>query len=628
MSGIVGVYNRDGRPVDKDLLFSMTNALAHRGPDGAGHWINGSVGMGHRMFCTTLEAEYETQPWVDEHGHYCLTFDGRVDNRKELAAMLMKERVQLRNDTDAELILAAYIQWGRSCAVKIIGDFAFVIWDGQRDELYCVRDYLGIRPLYYYCDDRRFIWGSELHQFFIDQTVPKVANEGRVGEYLAALPRYTDETLFSGIFRVPSRHYLIVNSSGVRKIRYWDFDPDYTVDHKNDSDYAECFLELYKEAVRCRLRCNSKVGSDLSGGLDSSSIVSIVQSLRQEGVVSLDGFETFSDIYPGLECDESRYINDVVKKWGVKATKNFYGIPSSETLEDEARRSSDIPDVPNGFLRLSTKSWANSCGVKVMLTGDGGDDLVSGSDYYYGDLLQRWRLFEFLRLIRNDWNTGYITNPMKMIYAYGIKPLIPQRVRTSLKPLYCKTGYGEYINRTFANNIDLDERMRLKPTLPGTSILRSNMYSIFSDGYNGKVYEMRDRLMSLMGVESRHPCLDRRLVTYCLALPFSQYRRGTTDRYILKEAMKGVLPESVRTRKDKADFTHLLMESLQAHGGERLFKSLALAANGWVDEKKLCGMYREAEHLFEHKLPNYGMRLWQLWMVYVTDMWWRASFTK
>ena len=623
----MGIYNLDGRPVDEDLLVCMNNALAHRGPHGTGHWTSGPVGMGHQMFCTTPEAELEKQPLTDENRRYCLTLDGRVDNRKELKTELSSKGVRLRNESDAELVLAAYIQWGQSCAAKIIGDFAFVIWDGKKKELYCTRDHLGIRPLYYFCDGTRFLWGSELHQFFIDKTVPRKPNEGRIGEFLTAWPRFTDETLFDGIFRVPSRHYLIVNEKGVRKCRYWDFDPDHEIRYNDDNEYAEHFLTLYKEAVRCRLRCNCPAGSDLSGGLDSSSIVSIVQMLRNDGVVNLDRFETFSDIFPGMDCDESQYIDDVVTKWGVKSNKHFFEVPSPQKYAEEARRSLDIPDVPNGFLRLTTKPWANTAGIKVMLTGDGGDDLISGSNYYYADLLQRWHPSEFLQLLWDDWTTGYIANPMTMVFRYGIKPLVPQRIRMSIKALICKPSYPDYIEGTFARKIDLHERMQRKPSLPTSNILRCNMYSIFSDGYNSKIYEIRDRIMHWLGVEQRHPSLDRRLLEFCLALPYHQYRRGTTDRYILKKAMVGILPESVRNRPDKADFTHLNYEVLKAHGGEQLFRSLALSANGWVDDNKLRCLYREAVHLSENKLPNYGMKLWQLWMVYATEMWWRASFS-
>jgi len=186
VSGIAGIFNLDGRPVDPALLTRMTDVIAHRGPDGAGQWIDGSVGLGHRMLHTTPESLYEKQPLIDETGNLCLVLDGRVDNREELRTALEAKGAKLRTDTDAEMVLHAYECWGEESPKKIIGDFAFAIWDKRDRLLFCARDPLGMKPFHYYTDGRTFLCGSELRQLFEDVTVQREPNEGMVGEYLVS----------------------------------------------------------------------------------------------------------------------------------------------------------------------------------------------------------------------------------------------------------------------------------------------------------------------------------------------------------------------------------------------------------------------------------------------------------
>jgi asparagine synthase (glutamine-hydrolysing) len=263
MSGIAGIYNIDGAPVDRVLLKRMTDAIAHRGPDGIHLWVDGSVGMGHCMLQTTPESIYERQPLTDESGVLCLTMDGRVDNREELISALESRGGRLRNDTDAEIVLKAYECWGTECPARIIGDFSFVIWDRGQRQLFCARDILGVKPFYYYTDGRKFLWASELHQLFRDSTVPREPNEGMVAEYLAASLTDREETLYKGILRLPPAP---ASSSGGRTgsggtgtsihikkfaIKRWKSTPSIS--------------RLYSRRCGRLLRSHKPVGAELSG---------------------------------------------------------------------------------------------------------------------------------------------------------------------------------------------------------------------------------------------------------------------------------------------------------------------------------------------------------------------------
>jgi asparagine synthase (glutamine-hydrolysing) len=392
VSGIAGIYNLDGQPVDRALLGRMTDVIAHRGPDGAGHWICDSVGLGHRMLHTTSESLYEEQPVVHESGQLVLTADARIDNRKELIGTLAINGKPKEQITDAELILKAYGKWGGACPEKLLGDFAFAIWDGREHCLFCARDPLGIKPFYYHGDGRRFLFGSELCQLFADSFVGREPNEGMIGECLACAITDQEETLYRGVLRLPPAHFLFVRPGQLRKERYWDIDPSFSIRHQSNLEYAEHFLEIFTEAMRCRLRSHKPVGAFVSGGLDSSSIVSITQSLYHNGALADPGLETFSLIFPALDCDESNYIRDVVRMWGIKCNTVCAEELDASYYAADVSRYQDFPNYPNGSMCDRLRILAREKGFRVLLTGYGGDEWLTGSLYHYADLLRQLRI--------------------------------------------------------------------------------------------------------------------------------------------------------------------------------------------------------------------------------------------
>ena len=347
VSGIAGILHLDGSPINARILQRMTDAIARRGPDGAGTWLNGSVGLGHRMLCTTPEALRERQPLRDESGQVCLVLDGRVDNREDLGKALEAKGITLRDRTDAELVLKAYLQWGEDAPVRILGDFAFAIWDGRHRALFCGRDIFGIRPFNYYRGGNFVLIASELHQLFYDPRVKRIANEGMVAEYLSVQITHCEETLWEGILRLPAAHLMWVRSSGIEKRRYWDFDLSKEIRYKTDEAYASHFLELFREAVRCRLRSYGPIGSYLSGGLDSSSVSVIANELlRKQG--RTEALDAFSLVFPGMSCDESEYIQETVRHAGLRSHLFPPVPPSMDYYQEQASRYQDFPGWPNG----------------------------------------------------------------------------------------------------------------------------------------------------------------------------------------------------------------------------------------------------------------------------------------
>ena len=221
MSGIVGIHYLDGRPVNHENLTKMVDILAHRGPDGADIWVDGSVGLGHRMLWTTPESLIEKLPLVNHTGDIVTTSDSRIDNREELIAALQLSNHSFEKITDSDLILGAYEKWGEECPQHLLGDFAFAIWDNRQQKLFCARDTMGIKPIYFYFANNNFVFGSEIKAIFCLQEVPREVNEVRIGDYLIKNFEDTTITSYKNILRLPPAHSVKISTAGIEIQNYW-----------------------------------------------------------------------------------------------------------------------------------------------------------------------------------------------------------------------------------------------------------------------------------------------------------------------------------------------------------------------------------------------------------------------
>ena len=629
MSGICGIFNLDGKPADADLLARMSTALAHRGRDREGHWLEGAAGLAHRMLWTTPEAVRETQPLCAASGALFLVLDGRVDNRQELRSRLEAQGQQLRDDTDAELILHAYQCWEEAAPERIIGDFAFAIWDRRSRSLFCARDPVGVKPFYYFADGRSFRFASELQALFVDPLIPREPNEGVVGAYLVNAPPSQEETLWQGICSLPPAHCMRVDAGGVRKSRYWNMDLSQEIRFPCEADYNARFKELFLEAVKCRLRGFGRVGAHLSGGLDSSSVVAMAASLIQERQIPDSGFETFSLDFPGRDCDESAFSQAVATQWKLA----LHAIPPAPQASmprlEQSRRYCDIPDYPNGAMAASLRTFAQGKGFRVLLTGCGGDEWLSGSIYRFADQLRGLRVRELLAGLRSEAERIGIYAALGRLSTFGVRPLMPSPARAVFRALRSWVGADwrapSWLKASFVRRIDLPARLRQDLGMHAcTSFARRKRWRTLVDGRLSHTLEMEDRASAWHGLDERHPFLDRRLIEFVVALPEKEFWRNGRGKHILRESMAGLLPEAVRQRESKVFFNHLVVEDLLAHSEVLLGPSLLLAERGWVESENLRHHFLQArERWLEGKSLNY--RSWDLWMALALELWLRGT---
>ena len=626
MSGIAALLAGAGGAADARTLRSMLAALALRGRDAEGMWVSGPVALGHRAFWTTPEARTEDQPWRDAAAGLCVTLDGRIDNRDELRAELAARGFLPRADHDAELVLRAYECWGEEFPRELAGDFAVAVWDDNRRRLVCARDPLGVKPLYYSAVGTFLRVASEPQAILADPTVSRAVNEGMVAEMLAGYLVSREETLWAGLRRVPPAHALTADARGVRLVRYWPPDSIPAIGHGSDAEYAQHFRALLKTAVRGRLRAEGPVASHLSGGVDSSSVVTLAQGLLQSGSPSVP-LETFTQTFPALPRDERAFAEEVAGGSGVKWHAVLPEAPGPEYYEAQARRYLDFPDYPNGAAgNFAINRLAASGGCRVMLTGVWGNAFLEGSTAHLADSLRRGRLVEAVRRARSDLPLLHETGLVSALFDGGVLPLVPAWIRRSLSPVVRRGIVPAFVPAAFARRAGLRDRLRAREWTPrSATFAQRGVYASALSAWNIHAGEITERGAMLEGIEERHPFADRRLVEFCLALPEAQRWRAATLKVVLRESMRGLLPESVRVKCWQPDLSFLHMEALEAAGGLRVFERLRIADEGWVDSELAGGMYRRALSLSAARDPSYAELVGPLWTMHGLDLWLRAA---
>jgi asparagine synthase (glutamine-hydrolysing) len=617
MSGIAAIYHRDGRPVEGAVLARMLAAAPYRGRDGFGRYARGAVALGHAMLHSTPESLHESQPLSDESGRFTLTFDGRIDNRAELIAALEADSGRLRSDTDAEIVLRAYQSWGDDFPRRIIGDFALIIWDDIACRLYCARDPFGVKTFYYHLTPRLLICASELHQLFADPRVPREPNEGLIGELAVKYPATLEETLFRGILRLPPRYAMTVSADGVRQWRYYEPDPSAEIRYRSDDEYGDHFLSIFTEAIRCRLRTDGRILADLSGGIDSSSIVCTIAAMIARGETK-PLLEVVS-IPKTADMDDSLYVEAVERKTGLAAIKLAPSDPDLETLVAQSRHYEDLPDYPNQGMADYDSLLESRGDFRVHLSGVGGDEWLTGSDSTYADDLRGLHLINILKRLRD--------RPVRSLLTDGISPMLPGRVRRVARKFIRPDLPHACLTADFARRIHLSDRMRLEQAGPRfPSYTQQDIYRMFTAGLRVYPCEMMERWGCARALEGRYPFLDRRIFEFALAIPEEQRARGLLTRFVVRSAMRGILPEEVRRRTDKSTYGCAFVTSMEKIGGVGIFDDMTTVKLGWFDGAWLRHQYEEMLRLYNARDYAYQYCVFYVWKAFALEMWFKAVF--
>jgi len=553
MCGLVGVVGLNGAPVDPQVVESMARVLRHRGPDDQGSFVERSIGLGFRRLSILDLSPAGHQPMASPDGNLVMVFNGEIYNYVELRAELESLGHHFQSSGDSEVLLHAYMEWGRDCLERLNGMWAFLIYDRRRQVLFGSRDRFGKKPLYYHRTKDHVYFGSEIKALRASGCYSGGPNWTAASAFLMREGFDSSQTFFAGILPVPEGTAFELDADGAwKQWRYWCL-PD--ADSAVEPDPAGAFRDTFDDAVRLRLRSDVPVGILLSGGLDSTSVAFAIARLREAagGTGPLLAFT-----YQAKEFDESAYIDETVRRTGLELVP-FHPDPKRllETFEQVLWHQDEPVHSINTVITFELSRLASRRGVKVLLNGGGPDEYLAGYPNFLHDhwhaLVMEGRLIDAWREVStyHGAHGGSAPSAFTGLLAGGVKArvrglplagtLIRQRQRSALRrhawftpELTSQLPADLWMGANGSLHAALKRAMELAP-LP--------LY-----------LRIEDRNSMAHSIEARMPFLDYRLVSLAFRLPAHWKLRGPWTKFILRESMRGRIPEMARTRLDKMGF--------------------------------------------------------------------------
>jgi asparagine synthase (glutamine-hydrolysing) len=590
MCGIVAMYSARGS-IPADALERATHRLAHRGPDGQRTWLadDRRVGLGHARL-SIIDLATGDQPIAGEDGALQIVVNGEFYDYERAQRDLERRGHRLRTRSDSEIALHLYEDLGTDCLRHLRGEFAFVLWDGPNDTLFAARDRFGIKPLFYTTYRGTLYVASEIKSL-LAAGVPARWDRAAFFQANYFLGTSLDRTLFEGIDPVPPGHYLLASGGQVRLIRYWDFDYPAAADAPPvvpDAEYAERFRDALDEAVRLRLRADVPVGCYLSGGLDSCAVLGLAATHRTEPIRAFT-----------LTFDRDTYDEGAIaREMAAHAGADFQPIPIRQSdladrFADATWQAETLCLNAHGVAKYLLSRAVRDAGYKVVLTGEGSDEILAGYAHFRRDMLLHNRqgqdagaveqLLEQLQA-NNPVSRGLLlpdgeTPPLASVSrALGFIPSwleAPATVATRLRALFAPDFAAEFTGRdpyrVFLNGLDVAGQ------LAGREPVNQSLYLWSKAVLPSYILTvLGDRMEMAHSVEGRVPFLDHHVVELVRDLPISQKIRGMTEKYVLREAARPVLSATVYSRQK-----HPFLAPPAAHApGERLYEMVQETLRG------------------------------------------------
>ena len=557
MCGINGIAfsSRSGRLISRSVLESMSDVITHRGPDEAGIFIDRNVGLGHRRL-SIVDVASGQQPMTNEDSTLYITYNGEIYNHADYRERLEDNGHVYRTHCDTETILHLYEEHGSACVDYLRGMFAFAIWDKRKKELFIARDRLGVKPLYYvHTHDGSLYFGSEIKTLLEAGAVRPELNYAVLSDYLANHAPSGEETLFVGVKRLLPGHVLTWRDGEVTIRRYWDVDFSKDGEIRDDKTYISQWSELFRESVRLRLMADVPLGMFLSGGIDSSAIAAVMSGMVKEPI------KTFSVAFAEREANELEYarlIADAYKtdhrEISVSPEQFFEALPRLVWHEDE-------PLAHPSSVALYFVSKLAAEHVKVVLTGEGSDELLAGYGRYrrtmwnislgrqYNKLTPSFARDSIRKQIERMAPGGRMRQKLMRTFLV-LSPEIESIYFDNFAVFPAPMQHHMFTRETRERIERIDPYVELRRLLDRTKDLSFLDGLLYADikTYLHELLMKQDQMSMATSVESRVPFLDHKLVEFSARMPDTMKLRGATTKYVLRESMKGVLPERILSR--------------------------------------------------------------------------------
>lgn len=570
MSLIFGVVARNGETIPDCWLTNMKQALSFWKPDREDSYIDTRASLGCLVRFNTPESRFERSKEICNGPDTQIVFDGRIDNRKELIDVLCIPANRGASVSDESLVVAAFLRWGNHCCEHLIGDFVFAIWQPGTRSLFFARDQLGVRPLFLAESDSYIAFASNKNALLALPWVDRTLSRQWIADFLCICITDQEQSLYEGIRAFPPAHVTSIrDGKPVLKRRYWQLDVGAELCLKDDADYLERFNELLEQAVQCRLRTAFPVASELSGGIDSTTVTSLANRLvkRTDGPTLIACSHVLAPEHENVfypYTDEKPWISDLCSFAGIAnhlpLTAVRWGMQRS--LENTVRLHAGPAHRDLTLYGDELLEEIQHLGCRVLLSGFGGDQLVTSHGWGFFDELganaSPAELWKELRAETGTWvSIRCLGKWLLRNRIPGMDSIFERSARSRYAPEreWEKRLEMVFICRKFGEKFGYPERLRNYPTLAATGTVRQREFQQIEKG------NLQARLgdsavgAESAGVEYRYPLLDKRLMEFCLSLPVLQKRRGGVDRRMVRTATQNVLPESIRWRNDKTKAT-------------------------------------------------------------------------
>lgn len=557
MSGIAGIIHFDGRPMQAGSIEGMTRAMSGRGPDGLGHWHDAMAALGHCQLRSLAEHAHEVQPCVDAASGRVAVIDGRLDNLADLARALRYSGEQLRNLTAGRVLLDAYERWGDAVPERLEGDFAFGVWDPGARSLFCARDRVGNRPFHYVFTGSTFAFASDASALLGLPCCPANLDLDFVAEVLASRWTSLDATFWAGLQRLPPAHCLQVEAGRCRRAVYWRPDAEATLPCRSPEDYAEYYRALLYDVLRQSARSHAPVACEVSGGLDSSALFAVAADLQRQGEWDAPELHGYTLDFRGAgDADEMRYAEAVARHCG----KPITAIPPSRMpiawhLDWSATHGWPA-GYANGVLTRGLRETARDRSARCIVVGVGGDEWLDGYPAYFADAIGAGHWRDLGRMLVEDSRDAGLSRSLYWLARYGIGPLLPEGARRTLHALqHWSSRRDAWLAPAMRQRLHRHLAVQAGEQIPVARVGQRSLLLQLAGAFGMLARESEERACAYAGLDIRRPFWDRRLIEFAVATPERLRCRGNTTKVTHRRAMRGLLPEEVRERGSKADFS-------------------------------------------------------------------------
>lgn len=658
MCGFVGIleFSSPSR-ISPELLRKMNDSLRHRGPDDQGYVMADPdasdgvlrfrenppssphsamahirLGLAHQRLSILDLRPQAAQPMSNQAKDLWIVYNGEIFNYIEIRNELIRQGETFQTHSDTEVILKAYQRWGEDCLSHFNGMWAFLLWDRRQKLLFCARDRFGIKPFYYYSDPKRFVAASEIKALLVHPDVPKRPHDDAVYDYLLfGLQDHSETTFFEGIHQIsPACSLTLDIPTGKFRIkRWWDITlPCRTSDrrHPDETEAQTQFYSLLRDSVRLRLRSDVPLGICISGGLDSSSVAHLIDEGARKNL------KGFSACFEDPHCDDRPFIEEVTKSLSLES---HYTFPEATDLWDELETMTWAMDEPfrssNQFSQWCVMKLIHKHGIRVALSGQGSDEFLGGYRGYLSvfiaSLLREGRFFHAIRELKlaptahQGMNKGLLAARV----LYGFLPSFVTRwvgIGETIAGHTLRSQSLQFVSPPFLRRFRIRHSHYWKERHPDWTHLTRKLYQDVFRYSLPALLHYEDRNGMAFSIETRHPFLDHRLVEYVFSLPNSFKIRDGESKWLLRQAMRGTLPEKIQNRRDKKGF--ITPEAEWMRIGEprikRYFSGPRVALSSYVNPKRIL------ENFYSVLQRDSYNRHTELWRPVNLEVWLRKFF--